>query len=213
MVSPITPEFVTPPVRDTRLSLVWRFASPRCALGSAPVGGGWGRIGWILNVGVVRHYTRTDLERHASEVADHAGLTGPGVSLFTAADVGRVRRAEEDDLVVDATVGVSKPTWASDIDDAYTAWRPGTINIVVQMPVALHPAAAVNAVMTITEAKTQALSHARVPGTGTASDSVVVCWPEGGAGIEKFAGPRSQWGARLARTVYRAVSAGIGAEA
>lgn len=77
------------------------------------------------------------------------------------------------------------------------------------MPVGLDPAAAVNAVMTVTEAKTQALLDAGVPGTGTASDSVVICWPPHHQPVERFAGPRSLWGARLARTVYEAVSAGI----
>ncbi len=211
MVNPITPEFLTSSTPETRLSLVWRFDSPRIALGSAPVGGGWGRIGWILNVGVSRHYTRTDLDRHASQMAEEAGLDGPGTSLFTAADVGRLRRAEEDGVVVDATVGVGKPTWAADVNDSYTPWRPGTINIVAQMPVSITPAAAVNAVITITEAKTQALSQARVPGTGTASDAVVVCWPDDEISTERFAGPRSPWGARLARTVHEVVLAGIGA--
>ena len=45
------------------------------------------------------------------------------------------------------------------------------------------------------------------PGTGTASDAVtVVCPPDGPA--EAFAGPRSIWGARLARAVRDAVLAG-----
>ena len=108
--------------------------------------------------------------------------------------------------------------------------------------------------MTITEAKAQALIEAGVPGTGTASDAVVVCWPSavgddaraarhsdaarrsdaarhsggdargraapggdspretdpGFAGEpEAFAGPRSLWGARLARATHAAVVAGL----
>jgi len=208
MVSPVAPELVRPST-SASVSLVWRFDPPRLALGSAPVGGGWGPLAWVLNIGVPLDYSRTDLGQHSTEVAADAGVIGPGATLFTAVDVRLVQRAEEAALTVDATVGVTKPTWAADRDDAYTSWPPGTINTVVQMPVELDPGAAENAVMTITEAKTQALLDAGIPGTGTASDSVVICWPPDHQPVERFAGPRSLWGARLARTVYRAVSAGI----
>ncbi|MEU5878998.1 adenosylcobinamide amidohydrolase [Spirillospora sp. NPDC047279] len=91
------------------------------------------------------------------------------------------------------------------------ASTPGTVNIVVAVPVALTDAALVNAVMTATEAKTQALLEAGYPCTGTASDAVCVAALErpGPAGAaEPFAGPRSVWGARIARAVHSAVHAG-----
>jgi len=67
---------------------------------------------------------------------------------------------------------------------------------------------AVNAVVTATEAKTQALAARGVQGTGTATDAVTIVWPPGIA-AEQFAGPRSRWGWRIGQAVYRAVSAGI----
>ena len=78
----------------------------------------------------------------------------------------------------------------------------------VQIPVGLSPAAAVNAVATATEAKVQALVEAGVPGTGTASDAVLVCWSPA-LPVEPFAGPRSTWGARIARAVHAAVRRGL----
>ncbi|MEU8249555.1 adenosylcobinamide amidohydrolase [Nonomuraea sp. NPDC048916] len=83
----------------------------------------------------------------------------------------------------------------------------GTINIMVTLPVAMTDAALVNAVMTVTEAKTQALVEAGYPGTGTASDAVCVVVAAAGP-EELFAGPRSTWGARLARAVHAAVRRG-----
>jgi adenosylcobinamide amidohydrolase len=80
---------------------------------------------------------------------------------------------------------------------------------VAWVPVALTGAALVNAVATATEAKTQALVEAGVPGTGTASDAVCVCCPTVAEDAELFAGPRSPWGARLARAVHAAVATGI----
>jgi adenosylcobinamide amidohydrolase len=61
----------------------------------------------------------------------------------------------------------------------------------------------------VTEAKVQALWEYGVTATGTASDAVVVACPapDGGA-AEPFAGPRSAWGARLARATHEAVLAG-----
>jgi len=157
---------------------------------------------------VARDYGRYDLAEHGAELAAHAGLTGSGVVMLTAADVRRVQAAEDGGVRVDATVGLTRPTWAADADDQPVAVpAPGTINIVVLLPVRLQPAALLNALCTATEAKTQALLAAGVPGTGTASDAVtVVCPPDGPA--EPFAGPRSIWGARLARAVRDAVLAG-----
>lgn len=200
-------------VAETREVAAWRFDRPRAAISSAPVGGGTASLDWVLNVGVTEDYARTDLDHHAGEVARRLGLVGTGAALFTAADVRRVVHAEDGGVAVDATVGVTKPTWAADRDDVHghregDAWLPGTINVVVQVPVALGPAAAVNAAITATEAKVQALVEHGVPGTGTASDAVVVVWPPTLA-VEPFAGPRSTWGARIARAVHAAVRQGL----
>lgn len=198
---------------DTRAVLAWRFPEPRLALSSAPVGGGSAGLDWLVNIGVTPGYARTDLAGHAADVAARLGLAGAGAALLTAADVRRVVDTEDGEVVVDATVGVTKPTWAADADDSFalrsdSGWVPGTINLVVQVPVGLSPAAAVNAVITATEAKAQALFEAGVPGTGTASDAVVVLWPAL-LPAEPFAGPRAPWGARIARAVHAAVRRGL----
>ena len=109
--------------------------------------------------------------------------------------------------MVDATVGISHPTWAAGITSTETPAVGGTINLVVQLPVGLDPGAAVNAVITATEAKAQALAARGVPGTGTATDAVTIVWPAEAA-AERFAGPRSPWGTRIAQAVYQAVRAG-----
>ena len=191
----------------------WVFDTPRAALSSAPVGGGASAIDWLVNIGVPGDYDRTDLEDHARDIAGRLGLLGTGAAMLTAVDVHRTVRAEDGDVVVDASVGVTKPTWAADVDGAHGhrtdgGWVPGTINIVVQLPVALSAAAAVNAVITATEAKAQDLQEAGGPGTGTASDAVTIVWPPGVL-VEPFAGPRSTWGARIGRAVHAAIRDGL----
>lgn len=211
---------LAPPEGGHRGVLWWRLDPSWSALSSAPVGGGWTHSRWLVNVGVPLDYARTDLVEHAGEIARGLGLLqeeigagadarpGEGIALFTAADVSQVQHVEREGVAVSATVGVTKPTWAADASGGWSPWTPGTINLVVQLPVVLHPAAMVNAVMTVTEAKSQALLEAGVPGTGTASDAVVVLCP-GRGDLEPFAGPRSPWGSRLALGVHDAVRAGL----
>ena len=201
-----------------RGALVWRWPRAVTALSSAPVGGGLVRPDWEVNIGVDSGYGRTDLAAHAAEVIAGLDLAGQGTTLFTAADVARPARNAAGGVTVHATVGVSHPTWAAPGDlspgGAGAAGddppEPGTINVVIQVPVTLDGGAAVNAVITATEAKTQALIEAGIAGTGTATDAVVVVWPSSGAPVERFAGPRSPWGRRIACCVHGAVRSGLG---
>ena len=191
----------------TRPVLVWRSPKPFLACSSASFGGGMALRSWIANVEVPKDYSRTDLGAHADELKQELQLSGDGVVLFTAAAVDKHTVATDGDVSVTATVGLSLPTWAAAPDEPVADPRPGTINVVAWVPVRLSLSALVGAVVTVTEAKAQALLEHGVPATGTASDAVcVACPPEGP--VEPFAGPRSVWGARLARAVHEAVGAG-----
>ena len=163
---------------------------------------------WVLNIGVGSNYQRTDLSEHAREVAAELDVRGTGVAMFTAVDLIRWQRCDFEGVTVDATVGISHPTWAAETPGTEEPVSPGTINLVVQVTVGLDPGAAVNAVVTATEAKAQALAARGVQGTGTATDAVTIVWPSGTA-VERFAGPRSRWGSRIGQAVYGAVLAGI----
>lgn len=187
--------------------LVWSFPRPMLLASTASCGGGMGERSWLINAQVALDYARHDLDQHAAELAALAGLHGPGVTMLTAADLARVQRKEDTGVRVEATVGITRPTWAAAPDERYDP-RPGTINIAVFLPVRLSSAALLNAIVTATEAKSQALGDRDIPGTGTASDAVtIVCPPDGDE--EPFCGPRSQWGARVARAVYSAVFNGV----
>lgn len=197
--------------------LLWRFPEPVRMIASGTLGGGFTRGEWVINAEVTLSYRRDDPTDHLRGIATELGLPpDAGAGLMTAADVRRMRGADDGGAHCDATVGLSYPTWAAEAGDApppATTWRPGTINLVCLLPVPLTDAALVNAVITATEAKTQALLEAGVPGTGTASDAIVVCCPDTPAGavhpqLAEYCGPRSLWGARLARAVHAAVAEG-----
>ena len=191
---------------------VWR-AGPGCRMiASGVVGGGIGERQWVLNAQVAPAYSRTDPAAHIAELAAGLGLAGAGVGLLTAASVTDAVEREDEGVRVAATVGLRVPTWAAaasgTVDREVAPIRPpGTINIIVSVPVPLGDAAYVNAVITATEAKTQALLEAGILATGTASDAVCIAAPAAGV-PEDFAGPRSLWGARIARAVHAAVHAG-----
>lgn len=192
----------------TLASLLWEFGPGWRAISSAMVGGGIGPARWALNAQVVGGYARMDPVEHLLEMAP----PGPGVGMLTAASVGRFTRAADGGVEAVATVGLRVPTWAAAPDgvpdpELAPMRLPGTINIIVAVPAAMTDAALVNVVMTVTEAKTQALVEEGFPGTGTASDAVCVAVPEEGK-RELFGGPRSTWGARVARAVHDVVRRG-----
>jgi len=195
--------------------LVWRFDRPVRAIASGPLGGGIGFRTWVINATVDEAYARRDPDVHLGELADREHLGGPGVGMLTAVDVSDAVTAADGGVSVLATVGLQHPTWAAAPDDELrdTAIRddsPGTINLFAWIPTSLTDAALVNAVATATEAKAQALWEHGVEATGTASDALFVASapPDSGVVLEPYGGPRSAWGARLARAVRTAVFEG-----
>lgn len=187
--------------------LVWRFDAALRTVSTAVLGGGLGNRSWVINAETTHDYRHTDPAGHVAAIAAEMGLgSGTGVGMLTAAPVLDVVSHQDGGVHCYATVGVSVPTWAATESATEQEWGPGTINLVCHVPAPLSDAALVNAVVTATEAKTQALGELGVPGTGTASDAVLICCPPGGS--EPYGGPRSRWGARLARAVRAAVAEG-----
>jgi len=190
--------------------LVWRLPRPCAAIATTVLGGGVGARDWVANAEVDLAYDRRDPAAHLAELAAAEGLDpARGAGLLTAAPVRRFRAAAVDGAEAVATVGLSVPVRAADPGESLPRPAPGTINLVAWVPVALDPGALANTLVTVTEAKTQALGDAGYDATGTASDAVVVCCPlPGAAPPEPFAGPRSPWGHRLARATHAAVLSG-----
>ncbi|MEY2420907.1 MAG: adenosylcobinamide hydrolase [Acidimicrobiaceae bacterium] len=185
--------------------LVWRFDAPVRVISSAPYGGGIGLRSWVLNAHVPSDYSRHDPDVHVSEIAAALTLHGEGSGMLTAADVRAAQQVNDNGVDAVVTVGLGQPMWAAAADEA--AELVGTINVVAWIPACLTSAALVNAVATVAEAKAQALLDAGVEGTGTATDAVVIACLDSGHS-ERFGGPRSTWGARLARATHAAVVAG-----
>jgi adenosylcobinamide hydrolase len=193
--------------------LVWRLARPARAIASAPHGGGIGVRRWVVNAQVPHSYARRDPDHHLGRLGVSLGLAGRGVGMLTAADVRRFDSFNDSGVSVVATVGLGNPLNAAAPDGGADSGGiesdqlVGTINLVIGVPERLSDAALVNAVATVTEAKVQALRDLGFAATGTPTDAVVILCPEEGR-PSAFGGPRSRWGARIARSVHAAVLSG-----
>ncbi|MFI8449828.1 adenosylcobinamide amidohydrolase [Streptomyces erythrochromogenes] len=194
---------------DERLhALLWRAGTGWRMISSAVLGGGIGQRAWVLNAQVSHGYRRTDPARHLADLALDAEAHGAGVGLMTAADVQAYGLAHDSGVEAVATAGLGVRGWAAcETPDTASPQAPGTINIIAALPVALSDAALVNAIATATEAKVQALLDTGHDCSGTPTDAVCIAAriPHPGEEIHAFAGPRSLWGARLARAVHSAV--------
>ncbi|BFU42846.1 adenosylcobinamide amidohydrolase [Krasilnikovia sp. MM14-A1004] len=184
--------------------LVWRLPEPVFAVSSAVLGGGLGPCHWIVNATVPMSYDRDDPAAHLGEIAAGLDLTGPGVGLLTGVDVADVVAADDEGVRLWATVGLSAPIQAAAAPTTEQGPYAGTVNLVAWVPQRLSDGALVNAVATITEAKTQAIRELGLAATGTATDAVVVLCPPNGPAAA-YGGPRAPWGRRLANAAFRAV--------
>jgi adenosylcobinamide hydrolase len=204
--------------------LVWRLSPPKLAISSAPLGGGIGVRRWLVNATVPMSYGRDDPDAHLIELAGQLGLDGPGVGLLTGVDVADLMTTAEEGVTVWATVGLGAPIWAAAAADPVAAdpaaadpaaadpvaaarTTVGTVNVVAHVPVRMSEAALVNAVATVAEAKAQAFWELGLAATGTATDATCVICPTS-CPAQPYGGPRSTWGAPLARAVHRAILAG-----
>ncbi len=197
--------------------LVWAPGPGWRAVSTALVGGGLGPCAWWLDAQVDKEYFHPDPVEHARGIAADLGLDpDAGAAMLTAADVRRWTAADDEGVVAAATVGLGLPVLAAvpaHVAARETVQPVGTINVLVVVPAPLSDAALVNAVVTATEAKVQALAEAGIEATGTSSDAVCVACPEPGGlpegpAPDPYGGPRSLWGARVARAVHAAVAAG-----
>ncbi|GAB4535237.1 MAG: adenosylcobinamide amidohydrolase [Anaerolineae bacterium] len=218
MTGDISLELDFPGVTATLSSeaLVLRSEKGLDTLASAVVGGGFTQTRCIVNRHVSRDYRQADPEGDLRSFAARHGIGVPFVGLMTAVYLDQTQWATRhvDGLTVAAvvTAGLSNPTSAGLSSPALLT--PGTINIIVLVDGQLTPAALVNAVITVTEAKTHLLLERGLhtpegfPATGTSTDAVVVASTGRGARLA-YAGPATQIGCLIGQVVRQALGVAL----
>jgi len=196
-------------------AVVVRAARPLVVVSSAVAGGGLGRARALVNLRVPRDVDCATVGARLAEFARRRDLPTPWVGLCTAAATERAEvvteRADDVTATAIATVGLSNPVSAG--LSARAAWRPATINTLVLVDAAPAPAALVNLVATVTEAKVLALLDAgvRLPDgalpSGTSTDAIVVAATGRGPACP-YGGPVTAVGWAVARAVRAAVGTG-----
>jgi adenosylcobinamide hydrolase len=200
-----------------RPDALWvRSAGPLCVLASAVVGGDLDTARHVVNMHVRQGHDCRDPGADLRAFARGLGIDEPFVGLMTAASTEDARVVWEaaDGARVGAVVTVGLGVAEAAGVTPPVAWQPSTINVVAVLDAQLDRAAAVNGVITITEAKVGALVDAGIataegaPATGTVTDAVVLAWTGRGPRVP-YLGPGTVAGWGLARAVRQAVAQGI----
>ncbi len=199
-----------------REAVVVRAVAPLTVLSSAVAGGGVGLASAIVNVHVPKNFRGEHAERVLAEFVERRQIEAPWVGLLTGAWTERAEVASEkiDGIAAMAvvTVGLSNPASAG--RSVVATWPPSTINTILVVDAAPEPAALVNLVMTVTEAKAMALVEAGIRtlegdrASGTSTDAVVVAATGRGERC-RFGGPVSELGWAAGRAAMNALTAGI----
>jgi len=167
----------------------------------------------ILNHQIPIDYDHLEPKKLFLETVDVLGLPKQTLGLMTAANIDKVSVVSEKHgkltVCAVATAGLTNPITAG--DNAYETSKFNTINIILLIDGNLTQSCMVNAMNTITEAKTVALKEldirSRYSGdlaSGTVTDSVVVACTKRGSPI-KFAGTATMIGELVGKSVKELV--------
>jgi len=199
-------------------TLIVAFPARYRVLSWAPLQGGFVEAQTILNHQVNTHeHSTLEPESFLNNLAQQLRVDFPVVGLMTGVLMERhVRRMRiHDDLMIEcfATVGLSNALTVG--DPATYDEQFGTINCIVTINQPLTPAAMVEAVQIVTEAKVRAVQNAGVKSTvsgtlatGTGTDCVVVACSTVGD-MYRYCGKHTKLGELIGQVVLAAVGEGI----
>jgi adenosylcobinamide hydrolase len=205
-----------------------QFDTPYYVISSAVLNGGFTEARHILNLKVAKQpeglnsaFKSPGVE--LSSYCEKRGWQGITAGMMTAAsmDSFRVVRSVQQgvDVIVLVTSGLSNARRAGDYAEHRKIMGavsdPGTINIICLTSAGMVPAAMIEAVMTVTEAKAAALQNLDIkspisnqPATGTGTDSIAIA-ADPKAEKMQYCGKHVLFGEILARLVIEALTSSI----
>ena len=190
------------------------FDSERPVLASTVLGGGFGLARHILNLRVSGKEHNESPASTLKKYCAKKNWSGKCVGMMTAASMKSFRkcaiRVQQLEVVVMLTSGLTNARRAGDPAD-YRRIPAGTINIIFLTNARLTPAAMVETIMTITEAKCAVLSELKIKSTltgkiatGTGTDAIAVVSGYGSTEVS-YAGKHVLFGEITAKAVMQAL--------
>ncbi len=158
--------------------------------------GGWRKVRYAFNHTVRDENLLNDPNAYLREVARRYGLKNY-FGLLTSVPMDKLSVSCYDEVTVFATAGVQNPNE-----------RIGTINIIAVLDCRVSRAALLNAIITVTEAKSKSLIESGCNFTGTSTDAVVILTTCRGK-YYRYSGPASELGAKIWKTTIESVSTSL----
>ncbi|MBW7473184.1 adenosylcobinamide amidohydrolase [Paenibacillus oenotherae] len=192
---------------------------PLQTLSSAVYGGGFGHGDSFVNWKVpVSYYGNDPADDVRSMLREWGYSPSSTIGLLTAAKLTHASIAEAEgdrfNIVCIATSGTGNAARSGMSREVFSAYKPGTINIMLFIDGSMTPSAMVNAVITATEAKTAALTDLGITdpdngrgATGTTTDAIIIGASQSqrfGA-VHAYAGAATTIGNAIGNMVYRTV--------
>jgi len=158
---------------------------------STGAGGGIGTVSTLLNHTVAPEWEGQDPLRELTIVTSREGLPGDFFGLLTAVKLRHLCILQYDFVTVFISAGINPES-------------RGTINIIVSSSQGMSDAALAGAIITATEAKSEALRGRGHPFSGTPTDAIVVA--SEGTVVHQYAGNLTEAGMRIHAAVLFGVS-------
>lgn len=199
-------------------TIVVKSEVPLKTLSSAVLNGGLVKARTLINQQIPKDYDHLDPVGVLNKVVKKLNLQRPVVGFMTAANITNVavttKRQKDLSVSVLTTAGLSYPATAGDTVN-FRPRKPGTINIILLVDGNLTSSCMVDAVKTITEAKSVTLMKLNVRSyfsgevaSGTITDSVIVTCTGRGGEIE-YAGTGTKLGELIGKSVIETVKEAI----
>jgi adenosylcobinamide hydrolase len=197
--------------------LIVQSSSPMLAITSSITGGGILPTRYILNMHVDKNYNCDSPADDLRSLAQRRGITESFHGFMTAVYLNKTKSVtlREQDIIVTALVTAGVSNAASAGVSAPASFIPGTINIILLLDANLTPAALVNAVITVTEAKTASLHDKNILtssgllATGTSTDAICIACTGRGESMD-YAGSATLIGWLMARAVRQCLDEALG---
>ena len=164
---------------------------------SSGIDGGRSAVKSIINSQVPEDFDHTDPKGYLEATSDHLKIKRPYFGLMTAVDMKNLCIIKDGGLTTFVTAGIKNPS------------SFGTINIILVAEGVLSEGGMVGSAITATEAKTLALRDLGLNFTGTNTDAIVVAFENKTPEYHEYAGPFTDFGKKIGKSVRRGVRESI----